>query len=208
MRTSLSIVLLERSHMRPAAVVAARAFMDDPMFTSIFPNPARRPALLRRFMTAALRYGMLFGAVYTTPDVAGSALWLTPEQPDITPSRMLRSGMAALPLTLGLPAFRRFLTFTTYGDQIHGEIMHQPHWYLLNLAVDPARQRQGIGSALIAPVLARADHDQQPCYLETNNGANLGFYAQYGFAVAHEGRVPNGGPAFWGLVRKPHSRSA
>lgn len=197
------IVTLETQHIATAAIVAARAFADDPMFTFIFPGTARRPLLLRRFVTAALRYGTLFGDVYTTSDGAGTALWLTPEQPDITPARMLRSGMALLPLTIGLRAFQRFLSFASYGDKVHRQHIHEPHWYLLNLAVDPARQRQGIGSMLIAPVLARADRAGQPCYLETNNPDNLPFYARHGFAVVHAGQVPSGGPAFWGMLRAP-----
>jgi GNAT superfamily N-acetyltransferase len=197
------IVLLKGTHIASAATVAARAFADDPMFTYIFPDTALRPKLLHRFMSAGLRYGVLFGEVSTTTDTAGSALWLLPNQTDITPARMLRSGMAALPITIGLSAFRRFLNLVSYGDQVHSQIVREPHWYLLNLAVEPARQWHGIGSALIAPVLARADRDGQPCYLETNNPSNLPFYTKHGFVVAHTGQVPNNGPAFWGMLRKP-----
>lgn len=202
-----AIVPLDRAQIRAAADVAARAFAADPMFSYIFPDPARRHAPLRRFMLAGLRYGVLFGRVDTTADLAGSALWLTPDQPDIEPARMIRSGMATLPLTIGVGAFRRFLTFTSYGDRVHTALMCEPHWYLLNLAVDPLRQRQGIGSALIEPVLQRADRDRQACYLETNNPANLPFYVRHGFEIGHAGQVPNGGPAFWGLVRNPRIRS-
>lgn len=201
------IVPLDRARINSTAAVAARAFADDPMFTFIFPAADQRPRLLRRFFAAGLRYGVLFGRVDTTDDGAGTALWLTPGQTDITPGRMIRSGMALLPLTLGMGAFRRFLAFVSYGDRVHSELMREPHWYLLNLAVDPQRQRQGIGSALIEPVLQRADHERQLCYLETNNPANLPFYARHGFEVGHAGQVPDGGPAFWGLVRKPRIRS-
>jgi GNAT superfamily N-acetyltransferase len=200
------IIALKGTHIAAAAEVAARAFVEDPMFTYIFPNTALRPKLLRRFMAVALRYGVLFGEVATTTDNVGSALWLLPSQTNITPARMLRSGMAALPLTIGLPAFRRFLAFASYDDQVHSWIMHEPHWYLLNLAVEPSLQRHGIGSALIAPVLTRADRAGQPCYLETNNPGNLPFYARHRFEVAHVGRVPNDGPPFWGLLRKPQRR--
>lgn len=194
---------LTKEHIPQTAAVAAQAFAADPMFTYIFPKHQRRIALLRRFMTAALRYGVLFGEVFTTVDGAGSALWLTPGQTAITPERMIRSGMAALPMTLGFPAFGRFMTFVQYGDKVHEQMLHEPHWYLLNLAVDPARHRQGIGSALIAPVLQHADRDQQACYLETNNPSNLPFYALHGFHVVHQGNIPNNGPPFWGLVRQP-----
>lgn len=196
-------VPLTPAHVQSAALVAARAFANDPMFTYIFPEAAQRLVGLRRFMLAGLRYGMLYGAVHTTTDGAGTALWLTPEQPEITPGRMVHSGMALLPITLGLPAFRRFLTFTSYGERVHKALMSEPHWYLLNLAVDPTRQRRGIGSQLLAPTLERADHQQQPCYLETNSPGNILFYAKHGFKVVHAGQIPNNGPLFWSLLRKP-----
>ncbi|MBC8163790.1 MAG: GNAT family N-acetyltransferase [Roseiflexaceae bacterium] len=202
---SRKVVPLDAPHVAAPARVAARAFADDPMFTYIFPDSALRPKLLGRFMTAALRYGSLFGTVSTTTDNAGSAIWLVPNQTTVTPVRMLRSGMAALPVTIGVAAFRRFLQVVDYGDRVHSEIVREPHWYLLNLAVDPPRQRQGIASALIAPVLARADRDQQPCYLETNNPSNLPFYTKHGFEVAHTGQVPNNGPALWAMLRRPQA---
>ena len=194
---------LRRVQIPQAAAAAARSFHNDAMFTYIFPDPAARPRQLRRFLHVGLRYGVLYGEVTTTPDGAGTALWLTPGQTEISPMRMVRSGMAALPLMIGLAAFRRFLTFASYGDEVHARLMQEPHWYLLNLAVDPPRQRQGVGSALLAPTLARADRAGQPCYLETNVPENLSFYARHGFAVAHEGRVSDGGPAFWALIRRP-----
>jgi ribosomal protein S18 acetylase RimI-like enzyme len=194
---------LRRAQIPQAAATAARAFHDDAMFSYIFPDPAARPRQLRRFLQAGLRYGVRYGDVATTPDGAGTAIWLTPGQTEISPMGMVRTGMATLPLTIGLPAFWRFLTFARYGDQVHASLMHEPHWYLLNLAVDPPRQRQGIGSALIAPALARADRAGQPCYLETNAPQNLSFYARHGFEVTHAGRVPNGGPTFWALIRRP-----
>lgn len=197
------IVPLDPPRIPAAASVAARAFADDPMFTCIFPDPARRMAPLRRFLMAGLRYGTLFGEVHTTTDGAGTALWLTPGQGDITALRMLRSGMAALPITIGPSAFRRFLNLATYGEEVHARVVRQPHWYLLNLAVDPRRQRQGVGSALMEPVLALADRNGQPCYLETNNPANFQFYANHGFEIAHAGHVQHGGPPMWALIRRP-----
>jgi len=202
-KSASAVVHLDDAGIAAAATVAAHAFADDPMFTYIFPNAERRLAPLGRFMRAALRYGVLYGEVATTSSNAGTALWLIPNQTDVTPPRMVHSGMALLPITIGVSAFRRFLNVVSYGEQVHSAMVREPHWYLLNLAVDPSYWRRGIGSALIAPVLARADQDQQACYLETNNPDNLPFYARHDFEIVHTGQIPSGGPAFWGLLRKP-----
>ncbi|HEY5860378.1 MAG TPA: GNAT family N-acetyltransferase, partial [Actinomycetota bacterium] len=69
-------------------------------------------------------------------------------------------------------------------------------------ATDPDRQRQGLASAAIAPVLERADHDRVTTYLETGAPENLAFYARAGFEVTDEVVLPDG-PAVWGLQRSP-----
>ena len=40
-------------------------------------------------------------------------------------------------------------------------------WYLALLGVDHDMQGQGVGSCILQPILARADAEQHPCYLET-----------------------------------------
>jgi GNAT superfamily N-acetyltransferase len=74
---------------------------------------------------------------------------------------------------------------------------------LFYLGVTPMRQGQGTGSALLQPVLARADTDQLPCYLETGVARNVPFYERRGFQVVAEGALPRGGPPLWAMVRAP-----
>ncbi len=51
-------------------------------------------------------------------------------------------------------------------------------------------------------MLARADADGVPCYLETFNTRLVAFYHKHGFRVVAEDRVPGSvGPRFWGMVR-------
>ena len=76
-------------------------------------------------------------------------------------------------------------------------------WYLLTLGVDPPRQGRGIGSALMRPVLTRADAEGLPCYLETEKERNVRFYGKHGFEVVAQGEGPAGGPAFWTMKREP-----
>jgi ribosomal protein S18 acetylase RimI-like enzyme len=58
----------------------------------------------------------------------------------------------------------------------------EPHWYLWSLTVEPDMQGRGVGSALTADGLARADAQRCGAYLETQNLENLAFYERFGFA--------------------------
>jgi GNAT superfamily N-acetyltransferase len=75
---------------------------------------------------------------------------------------------------------------------------------LYSLGVTPTRQGHGIGSALLQPLLARADTEALPCYLETGVARHVGFYERQGFQVVAEGGLPRGGPCLWAMLRTPH----
>ena len=181
------------------ADVAARAFADDAMFTFVFPDPARRPAQLARFFRGAVRYGTLAGRPRTTPDRAGVAIWLPPGHTGMSVVAMARAGMLAFPVTLGPAAFRRFVAYTSWLDGQRRALVPDPHWFLLALAVDPERQRRGVGTALMAPVLG----DGLPVYLETTEEENIAYYARSGFEVVRDAVPDTAGPRTWLMLRTP-----
>ena len=83
------------------------------------------------------------------------------------------------------------------------------HFYLQGLGTDPPRQGEGLGSAVLQPVLARCDRDGLPAYLETTKERNVGFYQSHGFAVVARTRLPLDGPPMWFMWREPaESRTA
>ena len=85
----------------------------------------------------------------------------------------------------------------------HRHFAPAAHWYLFYLGVTPAQQGRGMGSALLQPVLARADAAALPCYLETGVARNLRFYERHGFQVVAEGVLSHGGPRLWAMLREP-----
>ncbi|MBN1139450.1 MAG: GNAT family N-acetyltransferase [Anaerolineae bacterium] len=204
----MDAIRLEPSQREPVTRVYARAFFHYPMVTAYWPNPKRRERYLEWYMGCAVAYGLRYGEAYTTPDVAGIAVWLPPGQTHITTWRYIRAGYLPLPLVMGL---RQFLTLTLRSDdlvhRVHGEIMQTPHWYLWGLAVDPDRQGIGIGTALLRPGLEKADAQYLPCYLETHDEKNLPFYARQGFELVRMVQVPDSDLRFWCMVREPGDRS-
>ena len=137
------------------------------MYSYLFPDFDERSRSLGRLWKGVVRYSLTYGEVYTTPALAGVACWLSPGNTRVTTWRMARTGfeLQRAVIRLNREARRRVIELLTYTDQIHSRVMTRPHWYLWALGVEPDRQRQGVGSRLLRPVLARADEAGVPCYL-------------------------------------------
>ena len=66
----------------------------------------------------------------------------------------------------------------------------------------PGRQGQGVGAALLRPMLERCDARREPAYLESSNERNLTFYRRHGFDITGE-VVTHLGPKAWLMWREP-----
>ena len=193
---------LKESQLDEAGEVLGRAFFDDPLTEYIFPDPDKRSRRNEWFLRTGAKYGQLYGEVHTTPEsVDGVACWLPPGEADLTPFRVIRAGMLMAPFKVGLGALKRFLDISDYIEKLHQRDMPEDHWYLMILGVDTEKQGQGVGSSLVAPLLARADAEGLPCYLETMKERNVAFYEKHGFQVVVEDDLPKGGPHFWTMKR-------
>jgi GNAT superfamily N-acetyltransferase len=191
---------------RRVAVTLARAFQDDPLMRYAIPDDERRRRLLPRLIALNVRYGRRYGEVYATPGFAGfegAAIWLPPGQTRMTLWRILRAGMFTAPLWAPWPVLRRLAASSEHAAALQRRCLTEPHWYLSQLGVEPAAQRRGVASRLLEPMLARMDAAALPCYLETENAANLAFYQRFGFRVIAEETTPAGGPPICGMARRP-----
>ena len=75
---------------------------------------------------------------------------------------------------------------------------------LTGAELDPARQGLGLGSLLLRAGLSRVDQDGVECHLFTEESRNVPLYQRYGFEIAVDGDLPDGGPHFWFMRRRPH----
>lgn len=186
--------------------VMSRAFFNDPTFLYISPDERTRLNKLRWFFRMIIRYGTRYGEVYTTPTIDGGAIWISPENTTFTFGQMLHIGFLAMPFAFGWAGFQRFMNFSNLAEKWHKQSVAKEHWYLAGLGVEPSKQGKGIGGALLQPILARADAEGFPCYLETLTERNLAFYERHGFHVAASGELPKGGPMVWAMIRPPHNK--
>jgi ribosomal protein S18 acetylase RimI-like enzyme len=186
-----------------AAAVFSRAFFDYPTVIAHWPDPSRRARSLDRYLACTIEYGLRYGEVYTTPDVAGIAIWLPPGQTRTTTWRYIRSGYFRAPTLMGLGQFLSGLRSDDQLHEVHGEIMKGPHWYLWALAVDPEQQNKGIGTALLRQGTEKAQAQHIPCYLETHAERNLPFFGKARFDLVRVVQVTGSDLRLWAMVREP-----
>jgi ribosomal protein S18 acetylase RimI-like enzyme len=184
------------------AQALASAFQDDPVIAWVFPDEHRRRGVLAAFMEFRLReLAFPHDEVWMTAGGAAAAVWLPP------PGRWQLPRSQRLRL---LPPLVRFFGLRTASVLAGLERMEQrhpdnrSHWYLFILGTEQAAQGQGLGSALLAHMLAHVDADGMPVYLESSNERNLALYGRHGFEVTSEVAIP-GGPRIWPMWREPRA---
>jgi GNAT superfamily N-acetyltransferase len=187
------------SEWRPLGELLGRAFWDDPMWMWMTPVAARRRAHLGSLFAQLIRRRVREGTAWTTDDLGGAAVWAPPGQWRTRPGEQLRM---ARPLirSIGPALVRSRLAALSELERVH---LDEPHWYLEVLGADPARRGQGIGSALLQPVLDRCDEQGLPAYLESSKQENLAFSARFGFQALEEVRLSADCPPVWPMWRTP-----
>lgn len=188
-----------------AGAVLEQAFSGDPLNVYTCPDPAERTRVFSWLFTAMVRTNAHLQSVYITGEnLNGVAVWLPPHASKRTAeeSRLL-DGLDQMSIQFGLAAYERFSSVFSYFEPLHKETIQGRHWYLSLLGVAPRQQGQGIGGALLAPVLHQADTEGLPCYLETFVPKNVSFYQHRGFQIAATTLEPRSQIPCWIMRREP-----
>lgn len=209
---AVQVVPLAADRWQEAGAMLARAFHADPQFAALFPDDAGRPAILQPFFRMAL-----IGALHTdqivesTPSLSAAAVWSPPgHRAGPTMSSALSSTPQMLRWLRSAPlgSVRQAMAWGSRCEQRRRQLMPDAHWHLVMLGVEPARQRFGLGAALVRHGLARADADRLPTFLQTEDARNAAFYGKFGFTtveyVSPEDE-PLGIPV-WLMTRRPRDR--
>ncbi len=193
---------MHRGQVAAAREMLTRAFLDYPLMKYANARPARRRRGVATLYGAIVRDTLRHGEVHVTAGLEGVCCWLPPGVGLPTFAREVRSGMLGLPLGFGWTGFQRLVDFDHVQRRLHQRHAMGPHWFLATIGVDPAHQGRGIGSALLAPALARADEQRVCCYLETHAANNVRLYERHGFRVMEHIENPETVPV-WAMLRLP-----
>ncbi len=199
------IIHLLPTQFEPARRTLGQAFENYPLMTYALAKAKGHSEAVASLYGSILWDCLHWGEVYATSDLAGVACWLAPGQTSPNSLRLIRSGMLKLPRLFGWTGFRRLQAYGEWADKLHHEHAPGSHWYLWAIGVRPQDQGKGIAGQLVAPILARADQESLPCYLETHVEANVRIYTRLGFEVASKSTPQGHSLAVWGMVRRPRN---
>jgi ribosomal protein S18 acetylase RimI-like enzyme len=198
-----SLIRIDKTGIGKAAETLSAAFFDYPIMEYLFPSPSERQKGLPYLFEYYLYYSVRYGEVYaTSTDMEGIAIWLTSENYHMSLWRLLCS----IPLTviyhMGSIANERMKQTDGYMDKEHQRLLAGPHWYLGTLGVRPEKQGKGYAGKMLRPMLARADTNCLPCYLETQIEARVPLYKHFGFHVIEKSTIPGTNLTNWAMLRE------
>jgi len=177
------------------------AFFDLDANRLLVPDTAQRSRVMQRYFDIhvdhALRHGAWVDlALADDGALVGAALWYVSGDPGPTDYDQ------RLANAVGPDRLDRFHTFDA---QLHEHTPTTPHDYLGFLAVDPTRQRSGIGGQLLHEHHKRMDIRRRPTYLVASNSDSARLYQRHGYRPLPDGHaqlvLPNGG-RMWRMWRE------
>ncbi|MFJ7262839.1 GNAT family N-acetyltransferase [Streptomyces globosus] len=190
---------------RTVAGLLALAFADDPVMAWMVPgggpDQMRRIALYFRLAQRQQRPREGAVRVAATQDgrLLAAALWSGPGRWRAPAVRE----WAAMPRYVRVFGPRGLGRAAEVQECLHRAHPEEPHWYLPTVGTDPHARGAGVGSALVREQLAHCDRLGEAAYLESSKASNVPFYERFGFRVAGEIRLPDGGPVLWPMWRDP-----
>lgn len=155
------------------------AFRTDPVWGPYsFPDPETQLEQSRRVWAAYAQAAMRFPWTLVTPACEAVAVWIPPNEPELTEEQEAEFEALAVAV-LGAEQAAVMLGALDALDEHHPN--SEPHYYLSLLATHDDHRGRGLGMALLAACLERVDAERMPAYLESTNPANDARYARLGF---------------------------
>lgn len=176
----------------------ALAFADYPWTRWTVPADDHLERLERIFTIDLTMVGVPQRETWVADDGTAVAVWMPPRPLRTYTVDWERHGDLSAPL-LG----DRLIVADAADEIIATYRPTEPAWYLATTGVHPDHQRNGLGSAVMRPVLDRCDADGMACLTETSSPENVAFYERLGFTVHARVPMPDDGPTVWVMWREP-----
>ena len=177
------------------AGLIAEAFTPLPAAGWLVPDPEQRTRVLRDQFKILVEHASFFGHIDVLYDRSAAAVWFHHLGP-VPPPRHYDQRLHE---ACGTHAYR-FHHLDVLFDKYRPA---EPHHHLALLAVTPAAQGTGRGTALLDHHHRHLDQAGIPAYLEASSPRARDLYTRHGYHTRRAFTLPDGTP-FWSMWREPH----
>ncbi len=190
-----SIRTIKTKNRTKAIETLVLAFASDPQLRFLYPDPLQ-------YQTYAFDFFKAFGgnafeeqSAHQVSGFSGVALWLPPD------SHPNEEGLVNLIHKSAEES--KIPTVMAVLEQMGYYQPNEPHWHLPLIGVDPSKQGNGYGSALLKYGLELIDRQGSIAYLENTNPQNKPLYERHGFNEIGVIQV-NDSPPLFPMIRYPN----
>ncbi|MEZ5003440.1 MAG: GNAT family N-acetyltransferase [Chitinophagales bacterium] len=182
--------------LKQAAGVFARAFVDYPLYTYLFPDQKQREKLLPILFEISARYIAQY--VYCIKnDGKVQAVLLIDAPGHKGPS--IRDLLSLLVNFARKLPFRKSIKMLSVFRSIEKMKPQKAFYYIQTIAVDPNIQGKGLGQQVVN--FAKSLAGSNTIYLETNSGQNVAYYEKLDFVQYATFKCDNGkGPSTYSFT--------
>ena len=188
-----------------ATRIIAEAFINYPLMQYAFEGQSeeRRAVRLRRLHGHCVDAAALYGQVLVTPDELGALIWLPGKNFPVTLPMEIRSGMALIPLQIGIRSTLRLMNHDGESEGWVRKNAGKNMGYIWVVGVLAKARGKGYSRLLIDQSIEQMrEQGITECWLKTEDPVNVGIYQHLGFTLMNEMVVKSSGMRSWAMKRE------
>lgn len=185
-----------------ASEILATSFLHYPLMKYAFDDctEEKRAALLYRLYNKCVSASSIYGGVIITPDKLGAVIWLPGNNFQLTLLNEIRSGMALIPLQIGVKHTLRLMNHDGESEGWVRKHAAPTMGYVWCVGVLPEARGKGYSRLLIEQSMDKMRAlGITECWLKTEDPKNVMIYQKLGFTLMNEMVVKSSGMKSWAM---------
>ena len=188
-----------------SAQILANSFLNYPLLQYAFEvrTEQERLVLINRLFTKCVSAASIYGGIIVTPDNLGSVIWLSGKNFQLTLLHEIRSGMALIPLQVGIKPTLRLMTHDAEAEGWVRKNAAKSMGYIWNIGVLPQARGKGYSRLLIDQSIQQMRNmGLTECWLKTEDAKNVTIYQKLGFTLMNQMVVKSSGITSWAMRKE------